>query len=65
VCTGNNSGYVFDAAVPICYKVDTTPRTQTEAVDFCQKSGGHLLRIKTDKKQQFVEDLNLEETGKL
>ncbi|XP_056000660.1 uncharacterized protein LOC125656437 [Ostrea edulis] len=65
LCSGNNSGYVFDAAVPICYKIDTIPRTKTEAVDFCQESGGHLLRIKTDKKQKIVEDLTLEETGSI
>ncbi|XP_056000661.1 uncharacterized protein LOC125656252 [Ostrea edulis] len=64
LCSGNNSGYFFDAAVPICYKISTIPRTKKEAVDFCQESGNHLLRIKTDKKQKFVEDLNLDHDSK-
>ncbi|XP_056000659.1 C-type lectin domain family 17, member A-like [Ostrea edulis] len=65
LCSGNNSGYIFDAAAPICYKINTIPRTKSEAIDFCQESGGHLLRIKTDKKQKFVEVLPLEETDSI
>ncbi|XP_056001723.1 C-type lectin domain family 17, member A-like [Ostrea edulis] len=65
LCSGNNSGYFFDATAPVCYKISAIPRTRTEAVHFCQESGGHLLRIKTDQKQKFVEDLTLQNTNSI
>lgn len=34
-----------------------------ESVSFCGESGGHLLRIDTERKQKFVENITLETTG--
>ncbi|XP_061187990.1 collectin-12-like [Saccostrea echinata] len=62
LCSENNSGYVHDATVPVCYKIDPTPRTRPNAILSCENFNGHLLRINTQRKQKFVEDLNLKGT---
>ena len=64
LCQGNSSGYIYNATVPLCYKIDTQPRVKTAAESFCGEFGGRLLRINTERKQRFVEDLDLKETGK-
>ncbi|XP_062589939.1 uncharacterized protein LOC134251554 isoform X2 [Saccostrea cucullata] len=62
LCSEGGSGYVYDATVPVCYNVDPTPRTRPNAILSCENFNGHLLRINTQRKQKFVEDLNLTRT---
>ncbi|XP_022327540.2 uncharacterized protein LOC111126903 isoform X2 [Crassostrea virginica] len=65
LCQGNSSGYIYNATVPLCYKIDTQPRLKTAAESFCGEFGGRLLRINTERKQRFVEDLDLKETASI
>lgn len=60
LCEENNPGYIYNESVSVCYKIDSNPRLFTEAEFFCGESGGHLLRIDTERKQKFVEDLDLQ-----
>lgn len=60
LCEENNQGYIYNESVSVCYKIDSNPRLFTEAEFFCGESGGHLLRIDTERKQKFVEDLDLQ-----
>ncbi|XP_052674860.1 uncharacterized protein LOC128156671 [Crassostrea angulata] len=63
LCNGNSPGYFYNESVPVCYKIDSQPRSMTDAKLFCGESGGHLLRIDTEIKQKFAENLNLETTS--
>lgn len=60
LCEENNPGYIYNESVSVCYKIDSNPRLFTDAELFCEESGGHLLRIDTERKQKFVEDLDLQ-----
>nr|XP_034300555.1 type-2 ice-structuring protein-like [Crassostrea gigas] len=62
LCSGKSPGYIYNETVPVCYKIDSDPRTLVEAVSFCGESGGHLLQIDTERKQILVEIFRLEET---
>lgn len=60
LCKENSLEYIYNETVPVCYKIDSNPRLFTEAELFCGESGGHLLRIDTERKQKLVEDLDLQ-----
>eukprot|EP00105_Crassostrea_gigas_P003218 XP_011415999.1 PREDICTED: uncharacterized protein LOC105319959 [Crassostrea gigas] len=60
LCEENNPGYIYNESVSVCYRIDSNPRLFMEAELFCGESGGHLLRIDTERKQKFVEDLDLQ-----
>lgn len=60
LCEEINPGYIYNESVSVCYKIDSNPRPFREAELFCGESGGHLLRIDTERKQKFVEDLDLQ-----
>ncbi|XP_065931889.1 uncharacterized protein [Magallana gigas] len=65
LCSGKSPGFIYNEAVPLCYKIDSGPRTLVKAISFCGESGGHLLQIDTEKKQRLVENLRLEGTDSI
>lgn len=58
LCEKNSPGYSYNETVSVCYKINSNPMLFTEAELFYGESGGHLLRIDTEGKQKFVENLD-------
>lgn len=51
-CTMN--GYVYDSQFSVCYKADTRLANNSYAHQLCSQTGGRLMVIDSQRKQEFI-----------
>ncbi|XP_062621115.1 uncharacterized protein LOC134282724 [Saccostrea cucullata] len=54
-CTQNN--YIYDSTYSICYKPDTRLANNTYAHQLCSESGGRLMMVDSQEKQNLIESI--------
>lgn len=46
--------YSYRQSVNLCYKIYNTPRTHADAQTACNVDGGHLIRVDTQERQNYI-----------